>query len=122
MMPDNSRHLVEAARRGSDATLARAEQALQDRREDQPASVAAFARIAGVSRTWLYEQHHILAQVKANIAEAPAVPRRDSATAASLLRRLEVAQQQITRLRQDNRRLNDQLAVGYSRIRSERDQ
>lgn len=93
---------------------------LRDRHENRPTSVAAFARIAGVSRTGLREQRHILAQVMTSIAESTSRPRSDSATTASNLR-AEVAPQQIARLRLENRRLNDQLAVVHSRIRFERD-
>lgn len=56
MRPDNSRHLVVAAVDRSRAARTRAEAVLHDAKVGAPivTSIAAFVRVAQVSRSWLY--------------------------------------------------------------------
>jgi hypothetical protein len=70
---------------------------------------------ARVSRSWLYAQPDLRAEIEQlrtahRRAPASPVPARQRATDASLQRRLEAANAEIRRLRQENHRLRDQLA------------
>jgi hypothetical protein len=121
MRADNSRFLVQAARRRSHATRERAIRALRRlAAAGEPVTFDAVARTAGVSRSWLYAQpdlrleigrlrtHHQQGQERAS--SAPAVPARQRASDASLRQRLEAVNAEIRRLRQENQRLREQLA------------
>jgi hypothetical protein len=96
MRADNSHHLVAAARRRSQTTRDNAVRAL--RRLDtagRPITVEAVAREAGVSRSWLYGQPDLRAEIErlrghSHSSSAPPVPARQRASDASLRRRLEV--------------------------------
>jgi hypothetical protein len=75
----------------------------------------AVARTAGVSRSWLYTQPDLRAEIEAlraarRRAPGTTVPARQRATDASILRRLEAANERDRRLAEENRRLRDQLA------------
>jgi hypothetical protein len=105
MRADNSRHILAAARRRAAATRKRAVNAL--RRMDKaglPITFDALAREAGVSRSWLYDQPDLRAEVErlrarqGRSSASRAVPDRQRASDASLLRRLEIAVQRIQRL------------------------
>jgi Family of unknown function (DUF6262) len=116
MRADNSRHIVDAARRRSAYTRAKAIQALRtlDAAGD-PVTFETVANQAGVSRSWLYAQPDLRAEIEQlrtahRRAPASPVPARQRATDASLQRRLEAATAEIRRLRQENRELRDQLA------------
>jgi len=116
MRADNSRHIVDAARRRSAYIRAKAIQALRtlDAAGD-PVTFKTVANQAGVSRSWLYVQPDLRAEIEQlrtahRRAPAPPVPARQRATDASLQRRLEAATAEIRRLRQENHRLRDQLA------------
>jgi len=71
---------------------------------------------AGVSRSWLYAQPDLRAQIeqlRARNHQRPATaapPERQRATDTSLLRRLEAAADRIRRLEQDNQQLRAALA------------
>jgi hypothetical protein len=121
---DNSHHIVDAARRRRDGTLARAEAALQRLRDaGEPISVARLAEEAGVSRSWIYTQPHLRDQIDQAQAvpsgEQPA-PLAHGASSASLLRRLELAHRRIQHLTDENQRLRDQLARARGQRRAER--
>jgi Family of unknown function (DUF6262) len=121
---DNSHHLVDAARRRRDDTLARAHAALQRLGDaGQPVSVARLATEAGVSRSWIYTQPELLEEIQQSQpapANGASPHDRQGASAASLLRRLELAHQRIKQLTDDNRRLRDQLARTHGQRRAER--
>ncbi len=124
MRADNSRHIIAAAHRRRDDTLARAELALQRLRDHgKPLSVARLADEAGVSRSWVYSQPHLRDQID-QADNTPTSPPPDrptrSASPASLLHRLELAHQRIQQLTDDNRRLRDQLARQRGQRRAER--
>lgn len=78
-------------------------------------SFETVAREAAVSRSWLYAQPDLRAQIEQLRAQhrqrpAAAPPERQRATDTSLLRRLEAATDRIRRLEQDNRELRAALA------------
>jgi len=124
MRADNSHHLVAAARRRARATQKRAVAAL--RRLDNagtPISFDAVAREAGVSRSWLYNQPDLRAEIqRLRERERPTSGRgvsdRQRATDPSLLRRLELAVERIRHLEADNQRLRAALAEALGERRA----
>jgi hypothetical protein len=120
MRADNSRHVIAAARRRAGQTRQRAVAAL--RRMDaagQRITFDAVAREAGVSRSWLYTQDDLRAEIGRLRQRHPATPatpptpvppQRQRASDSSLLRRLEAATIRIRRLEADNQQLRDALA------------
>jgi len=125
MRADNSHHLIAAARHRAAATRKRAIAAL--RRMDKagtPITVDAVAKQARVSRSWLYNQPDLRAEVERLRARRnPAstgrpVPDRQRASDASLLRRLESAAERIRRLQADNQQLREALALALGERRA----
>ncbi len=124
MRSDNSAHLLAAARKRSSETRHRAEAAIA-RITDTAAPVTfdTVAREAGVSRSWLYAQPDLRANINRLRQRTPTrtepatTPQRQHASDASLLRRLEAATNRIRRLEQDNRELKAALerALGQNR-------
>jgi Family of unknown function (DUF6262) len=124
MRADNTHHLTEAARRRAQATRRRAVAAL--RRMDTsglPVTIDALAREAGVSRSWIYSQPDLRAEVqrlrdRPRPARRGAIPDRQRSSDASLLQRVEVATQRIRELETDNKRLRAALAeaLGERRV------
>ena len=117
MRADNSRHVIAAARRRAEQTRQRAVTAL--RRMDatgQPITFDAVSRAAGVSRSWLYAQPDLRAEIQRLRQRHPATPpwqappQRQRASDTSLLRRLEAATARIRHLETDNQQLRDALA------------
>ncbi|WOP07073.1 DUF6262 family protein [Streptomyces cyaneofuscatus] len=125
-MPDDNSHLiVDSARRRAAATRRRAVSAL--RRMDATGSVITFeavAREAGVSRSWLYNQPDLRAEIerlRARHRPVPAarpVPDRQRASEASLLRRLEAATERTRQLEEENRELRQSLALALGERRT----
>jgi uncharacterized protein (DUF58 family) len=74
------------------------------------------ARTAGVSRSWLYAQPDLRAELErlralsTRAPTSPPVPAQQRATDASLRCRLEVVNAEIRRLRTENHQLRQQLA------------
>jgi Family of unknown function (DUF6262) len=123
MRADNSHHLVAAARRRALDTRARAVRTLRRLHgAGQPVSFDTVAREAQVSRSWLYGQADLRAEIirlRGHLPTAAApVPARQRASDASLRRRLEAANQQLSRLRAENQRLREELAVALGAIRN----
>src|SRR5262245_53842670 len=125
MRADNSHHIVTAARRRATATRRRAVAAL--RRMDnagQPISFDAVAREGHVSRSWLYNQPDLRAEIerlRARRNPAPAsqrLPDRQRASDTSLLRRLEVMSERNRQLESENRQLRQALAVAIGEQRT----
>lgn len=117
MQADNSRHVIAAARRRAEQTRQRAVTTL--RRMDaagQPITFDAVSRAAGVSRSWLYAQQDLRAEIQRLRQRHPATPppqvppQRQRASETSLLRRLEAATARIRRLETDNQQLRGALA------------
>jgi len=125
MRADNSRHIISAARNRAERTRERAITALRRMEASgQPVSFDAVARSASVSRSWLYAQDDLKAEIsRLRAARTPArpritVPARQRATEASLLRRLEAAASRISHLEQENQRLRDGLAHSLGQERA----
>jgi uncharacterized protein DUF6262 len=117
MRADNSHYVVAAARHRAEQTRQRAVAALQ--RMDatgQRINFDTVARKAGVSRSWLYAQDDLKAEIQrlrsrcSPTQAATVVPDRQRATDASLLRRLEAATTRIQSLTDENRQLREALA------------
>jgi Family of unknown function (DUF6262) len=113
MRADNSHHVIAAAHRRAEQTRQRAITAL--RRMDatgQRITFDAVSRTAGVSRSWLYAQPDLRAEIQRHPATPPAQapPQRQRASDTSLLRRLEAATARIRQLETDNQQLRDALA------------
>jgi Family of unknown function (DUF6262) len=125
MRADNSHHLITAARRRAAATHKRAITAL--RRMDKtgtPITVDAVAKQARVSRSWLYNQPDLRAEIERlrtrhrTAAAGRTGPDRQRATDASLLRRLESATERIKRLETENQQLREALALALGEQRA----
>jgi len=125
MRADNSHHLTAAARRRAAATRKRAIAAL--RRMDKtgtPITVDAVATQAKVSRSWLYNQPDLRAEIeRLRARRSPAstgrpVPDRQRASDASLIRRLESAAERIKHLEADNQQLREALALALGERRA----
>ncbi len=116
MRSDNSRHIVDAARQRSQYTRAKAIQALRTlEAAGEPITFETVAQQARVSRSWLYAQPDLRAeieQLRAAHQRAPTsqVPARQRTSEASLLRRLQAAHERIRRLTQENEQLREHLA------------
>lgn len=116
MRADNTRHIIAAARQRREFTRAKAIQALRTLdAAGTPVTFEAVAQAAAVSRSWLYAQPDIRAEIeRLRVSRRPvaakAIPARQRSSDASLLRRLEAANQRARRLAEENRELRDQLA------------
>ena len=123
MRPDNTAPIIAAARQRHELTRARAIQALRELdRTGTPVTFAAVAGKARVSRSWLYAQDDIREQIRrlrdaGSRAPAPPIPASQRASGDSLLRRLQAAHaersrllEERARLREDNARLRGQIA------------
>jgi hypothetical protein len=133
MRADNTRHIIAAARQRHELTRAKAIQALRSLDADgSPVTFEAVAQAAGISRSWLYAEDDLRAQIThlreatSGRARTPAIPASQRASDASLRRRLELAEQRIRQLRSDNDQLRRELAhaLGEQRraVRSRADQ
>lgn len=123
MRADNSHHVIAAARQRSRATRRRAIAALRtlDNAGTQ-ISFDAIAREARVSRSWLYNQPDLRAEIE-RMRSRPRtttrpVPDRQRATDASLRQRLQLATTRIRELETDNRRLRNALAQALGERRT----
>jgi len=116
MRADNTHHVIAAARRRAEQTRHRAITAL--RRMDatgQQITFDAVARQAGVSRSWLYAQNDLRAEIeRLRSRQSPrntaTIPDRQRTSGASLLRRLEAATSRIKTLEEQNQQLREALA------------
>lgn len=116
MRADNSSHLLAAARHRHELTRATAIRALRELdRAGTPVTFEAVAKYAGVSRSWLYSQPDLRSQIErlreaTGRAPTPSVPAAQRTSNASLLGRLQAAQERNRLLSEDNQRLRRQLA------------
>jgi|SRR4051794_21525200 hypothetical protein len=124
MRSDNSRHLLAAARKRSSQTRRRAEAAIASITDaGTPVTFDAVAREASVSRSWLYAQPDLRAEIDRLRQRMPprtspaAPPEQQRASDTSLLRRLEAATDRIRRLEKDNRDLKNALAQALGQNR-----
>jgi Family of unknown function (DUF6262) len=124
MPADNTAHLITAAQRRHELTRAKAIRALRELDQARtPLSFELVARTAEVSRSWLYSQPDIRAQIERLRKEprrktAPPAPPSQRATDASLLRRLEAATTRNRQLTEENQRLRRQLAQALGQLRA----
>jgi Family of unknown function (DUF6262) len=125
MRADNSTHLVTAARQRHELTRAKAIRAIRELdTAGTPVTFEAIARTAEVSRSWLYTQPDIRAEIdrlrmlNRRPLPAPAAPARQRSSDASLARRLEIALARNRELATDNQRLRRQLAHALGQIRA----
>jgi hypothetical protein len=116
MRADNTSHIIAAARQRREFTRAKAIQALRTLdAAGTPVTFESVARTAAVSRSWLYAQPDIRTEIERLRASrrstaATAIPARQRSSDASLLRRLEAANQRARHLAEENRELRNQLA------------
>ena len=127
MRSDNTGHLRAATRRRSERTRDQALAAL--RRLDTTGATITFgalAREAGVSRSWIYNQDDLRAEIqrlrrdRQPLDPARTTPERQRASADSLLRRLQGATERIARLERENQDLRDTLARALGATRTAR--
>jgi uncharacterized protein DUF6262 len=126
MHPDNAAPLIQAARQRRELARAKAVRALRELdRAGTPVTFEAVARAAGVSRSWLYNQPDLRAEIcrlrdATSRATTPPIPASQRASDASLLRRLAEASQRNRQLAEENSRLRRQLAHALGDQRSSR--
>lgn len=126
MRADNSRNLITAARRRSETARRKAAAAL--RRMDASGTAVSFEAVATearVSRSWLYTQPELRAEIdrlrqRHSPRPEPTIRPRQRASEASLLRRLEVASERIRDLQAENARLRAALAESLGTNRASR--
>jgi len=124
MRADNSRHVVEAARRRGQLTRSKAVQALRVMdAAGEPITFETVARRAQVSKSWLYAQPDLRAEIenlRASRRQAPdpRIPARQRSSDASLRQRLEAANARLRQLAEENRTLREQLARALGEQRS----
>lgn len=120
MRPDNSHHLRAAARQRSAEAHDRVTKALEEmNKTGGPETVSALARAARVSRSWLYTQPDLLAQLQEQV-NAPRTSPTGSSTRSSgesLHRRLHLAHQRIRQLTDENKHLHERLARAHGALR-----
>ncbi len=116
MPADNAARLAEAARQRHELTRSKAIRTLRELDQSgSPVTYQTVAQHAAVSRSWLYTQPDLRAEIQrlrnaTRPAPAPAVPALQRASEASLLKRLQAATERSRRLAEENARLRRQLA------------
>ncbi len=116
MRPDTTAPIIAAAQQRHELTRAKAIQALRELdRTGAPITFPAVAHAAGVSRSWLYAQPDIRAEIErlrdaTHRAPAPPIPASQRTSEASAMARLDAALRRNRELTQDNQRLRRQLA------------
>jgi Family of unknown function (DUF6262) len=121
---DNSHLIVAAARQRAAATRRRAKAALL--RLDATGAVITFETVAceaGVSRSWLYNQPDLRAEIERlrarhRIPASRPVPDRQRASDPSLLRRLKAATARNRQLETENQQLREALALALGERRT----
>lgn len=115
-MPADPSAIVTAARQRRELTRAKAVRALGELdRSGTPITFQVVAHAAGVSRSWLYAQADIRAEIQrlrdgTRRAPTPQIPAGQRTSQASAQARLQAAVQRNRALAEDNQRLRRQLA------------
>jgi hypothetical protein len=123
MPRDNTAPIIAAARRRHELTRSKAVQALRElHTAGTPITFEAVARTAGISRSWLYIQPDLRAEIERlrqnpRHAAATATPARQQASEPSTRTRLQAALERNRRLDQENQRLRSQLAQALGQRR-----
>lgn len=116
MRPNNTDSLITAAHRRRELTRAKAIQTIRELdHAGTPVTFQAVARASRVSRSWLYSQPDIRAEIErlrdaTQQAPSPPIPASQRASDPSLRQRLTEATQRNRQLAEDNARLRRQLA------------
>jgi hypothetical protein len=116
MRADNTASIVIAARRRHELTRAKAIQALRElQRTGAPVTFQSVAAAAAVSRSWLYNQPDIRAEIErlrplTTRAAGPEIPVSQRISESSILARLNAALQRNRELVEENQRLRRQLS------------
>jgi small-conductance mechanosensitive channel len=116
MRPNNTDSLITAAHRRRELTRAKAIQTIRELdHAGTPVTFQAVARASQVSRSWLYSQPDIRAEIErlrdaTQQAPSPPIPTSQRASDPSLRQRLTEATQRNRQLAEDNARLRRQLA------------
>jgi hypothetical protein len=124
MRADNTIHLTTAARRRHELTRSKTIRALREL--DASGGAVTFeivAKSAGVSRSWLYTQPDVRAEIERlrslhHRTPVQTVPARQRTSNPSLLQRLEIANARNRELAEDNQRLRRQLAQTLGELRA----
>lgn len=123
MRPDNTAPIIAAAQRRHELTRSKAIQALRElHTAGTPVTFEAVARTAGISRSWLYTQPDIRAEIQ-HLREdnrrstTPAAPAGQQASEPSTQARLQAALERNRHLEQENQRLRHQLALALGHQR-----
>ncbi len=110
---DNTINLLRAAADKRDSATRRTVAVIGEfARTGAHVSVAVVAHSAGVSRSWIYEQPDLLADInrlRERTSPVP-IPTAQRATDASTRQRLDAARAEIERLRTENATLREQVA------------
>lgn len=121
MTADNTRYLIQASHQRRAMALERARQAIRHLdHTGQAVTFCAVAAQAGVSRSWLYREPALRAEIERLRSDRPGprrLPAAQRATTESLHQRLDTIREEISRLREENQQLRDQLArkLGHDR-------
>jgi len=124
MRADNTAYLIAAASRRHELARSKAIRAVREL--DAAGATVTFesvARAAGVSRSWLYTQPDVRAEVLrlrdlGRRAPGTSVPAHHRSSGASLLRRLQATTARNRELAEDNQRLRHQLAQALGQLRA----
>lgn len=125
-MADNTMHLIQAAAARRADTLDAARAAIRHLEQAcRPITFRGVAAEAGVSRSWLYRDPEMRAEIERLRARnptpsAPAVPVAQRTTRESFRQRLDATREEINRLRAENAGLRDQLAHSLGEQRAGR--
>lgn len=123
MRPDNTAPLIAAARKRHELARAKALQALRELdRAGTPITFQTVATAAAVSRSWLYAQADIRAEIQrlrdvTGRTPGPPIPANQRTSDESALTRLEVALKRNQELAEENQRLRRQLAQALGKRR-----
>ena len=114
-MTDRVERLRQAAQARHDTTLQRAETVLHRMaKRGDPITFNHVAETAGVSRSWLYRQPALRQQIDrlrdATATRPGVLPSAERATTDSLRQQVHAYRGEITRLRNENQELREQLA------------
>ena len=116
MKTDNTSHLIAATHRRSEDTRRRAEDAVRDLdKTGEPITYTSVAVAASVSRSWLYRDHALRAEIDRLRMAHPAVaamrPALERGSAASQHGRLSTLLDANRALRDENQQLRTEVAV-----------
>jgi hypothetical protein len=123
MPADRAHHLAQHARKRHERTLQRASETLTALADSGgPVSVAALATRAEVSRSWIYTQPELRDRIE-QLQQVSSLSGRGAnnahrASDESLRRRLALAHQRITQLRNENQQLREALARAHGQLRA----